>query len=383
VKYKHAIKIENEICMTNLIKFIYSNKPNMAGTVIWSVVGSAAVGQIMKDVNDNSSGPWYDPRNYYKFPSEYTELIDAFLMAQLNSNRVQIGSQIQTNAARRLPGSGKHWFYDTDKGFFGHRYITFDKVYNSDTKQYHYMCYVFGCFADTFKEAIRIIFKENNDIVYVITLDKSQAPSCIFPLFSSKMYNGPRAHQTTASNIILDYYNGHRKHCNVIICGYKGTGKSYTPRVLKKLMDVRHPENMTRLYDDFDPMTAGMSYPIYVKSNISQYIPAIVVIDEIDSCFKYALENKDDRDGNFRHARDRRSMLEFMDAMGDTQYSINVMTTEKSPTELYRNSEWHSFLRPGRVDMFIEYLKGRDNVACRVVNHYDIPGYNDGVVEVE
>jgi hypothetical protein len=53
------------------------------------------------------------------------------------------------------------------------------------------------------------------------------------------------------------------------------------------------------------------------------------------------------------------------------------MTTELSPSALYENREWKSFMRPGRVDFFIEYVRGdgENNHVCKKVTHVEIPNY--------
>jgi len=45
------------------------------------IVGGGAVSKIMNDSTKDEIRPFYDYRNYYKFPNEYTDLIDLFLMA--------------------------------------------------------------------------------------------------------------------------------------------------------------------------------------------------------------------------------------------------------------------------------------------------------------
>lgn len=344
----------------------------MDGAAIAGIVGGAAINKIMSDTGANSSRPFYDYRYYYNFPDEYTDLIDSFLTADFNKDRVQIGTKIVKNGSRFIPGIGKHYFYNTDRGWLGHKYITFEKTYNTDTKNHHYMCYVW--YIDTFTDAIATIFKTDDDVIHTVTLEKSRAPD-IFPLIVTKFYHGYRPYQMDAINMILNHYDSNRKHCNVVFCGYRGTGKSYTAKPLKKELDKKYPGIMSRLYDDFDPTTPGITYNGYIKTGISEYIPAIVVIDEIDTCIKYALQIKDD-DASYRLAQNRTSMLGLLDSMGDTKYSINIMTTELSPAQLYENPEWHSFFRPGRVDFFIEFVRGADtNHTCRKVIHDDIPGY--------
>ena len=339
-----------------------------AGVISGGIIGNAVMTSIMADINNNEKCPWWDWRNYFKFSGEHTDLIDLLLNSY--PNRSIIKNKLIITQNNTVPGIGNHYFYNTNRGWFHGNYITFNKVYNAKDGSYYYMCYVSeGQISTTFKEVIRMIFSTPDDMIQTVSLEKARAPH-IYALFSNKFFKPSRPYQVEACMHILDFYDSNMQQCNVILCGFRGSGKSYTARVLKKELEARHVGYMARLFDNFDPMCPGMSYVPFVKQNLSEPIPAITLIDEIDECFERSLESENQpTHASFFHARDRKSMLELLDTMGDTRYSINMMTTELTPYQLYQNERWRSFIRNGRVNMFVHYVKINDEYTCQLVTH--------------
>ena len=63
--------------------------------------------------------------------------------------------------------------------------------------------------------------------------------------------------------------------------------------------------------------------------------------------------------------------------IGDTKNIITIYTTEKNPEKLYKNKKYHSFMRKGRIDMFINFTPQNGEYICEKFEHTDITGYND------
>ena len=228
----------------------------------------------------------------------------------------------------------------------------------------------------TFRDAIQLIFKTEEDKIRTISIDASR-PSGVFPLFVDKLCGVEKTRQTTAINKIMEYWTeAHKFHCRVIICGFKGTGKTYTGRLLKNRMEKDDNDIMVRLYDDYNPTIPGASFQLLLGQNAKQYTPVVSVVDEIDICFAEATKDKSDQPGAGRqmcqpHTKDKKSFNAMLDAMSDTKHCMVIFTTEKSPEELYEHEEWHSFMRPGRIDFFLKLTAS----TCTKVEHKDITGY--------
>lgn len=348
-------------------------------TVTGSIIGATAVTQIMGDFKSNDSdASWYDFwNNYFRFPDEYTDLIDMMLLKY--PSRVVLGPTIVSSTTRTLPGPGRHFFYFKKVESFTDRfeYITFHKksVNNGSFTTYFYLCYSTNGQLKTFKDALQLIFKTEADKIRTISIDSSR-PSGVFPLFVDKLCEAERAHQTIAINEIMRYWTEEKKyHCRVIMCGFRGTGKSYTGRLLKKRMESNDTNIMVRLYDDYNPTVPGASYNMLLAQNAKQYTPVVAVIDEIDVCFREATRDLNGQQVQHRpcqpHTKDKKSLNAMLDAMSDTKYSMIVFTTEMSPEELYEHQDWHSFMRPGRIDFFLQLTAN----TCTKLNHADINGY--------
>jgi len=344
-------------------------------TVATSVIGASAVSQIMGDVKANDSdASWYDFwNNYFRFPDEYTDLIDMMLMK--NPSRVKLGPTIVSSVTRTIPGIGRHFVYWKDTSWT--EYITFHKKSTSSGgfPAYHYLCYSTNGQLKTFKGAIQLIFKTEADKIRTISIDASR-PSGVFPLFVDKLCGVAKPRQIIALNKIMEYWTeAHKFHCRVIICGFKGTGKTYTGRLLKNRMEAEDNDIMVRLYDDYNPTIPGASYQMLLGQNAKQYTPVVSVVDEVDICFAEAVKEKTDPGGGRHlcqsHTKDKKSLNAMLDAMSDTKYSMIIFTTEKSPEELYEHEDWHTFMRPGRIDFFLK-LTGS---TCTKVEHKDIAGY--------
>jgi len=332
---------------------------NVAGSVTNQLLGS------FKASSDKLA--WYDFWNYlYVFPEEYTELINNVLM---NDSRATINSYILTGHNRKVPGEGCHKFkYAINSRWW--QYITFEKKKGSDGNSYYYLCYATRRGTSTLMGVANKVFTADNGLVRVISIDRSrqQGP---FPLYLDKICGRERMHQTSAIDHILDNWGANKFNRKVVISGPRGSGKSYIARLLKKRID--NQTRISRLYDDFNPMCPGLSVNLLVLQNAKSYTPVILLIDEIDISYKNATESEMtiDQFGRFGHAATKQSLNEMLDSISDTMYVLAIYTTEKTPEELYKNKEWHSFMRPGRVDFFLKMTPH----SCRKIEHMDVAGY--------
>jgi hypothetical protein len=331
---------------------------------------SIAVNQIVGEMKSDSEGSWYDFwNNYFRFPTEYTDLIDMMLLN--NSNRVKLGPKIVTSARRIIPGIGTHKFYFTPESWW--QYITFKKssVSQGGITIYQYICYSTNRQLKTFEDAIRLIFATEADKVRTISIDASR-PSGVFPLFVDKLCSGERAHQTAAIDHILENWTEENHfRCRVIVTGPRGSGKSYLGRLLKKRMEAINENVLIRLYDDFNPSIPGASCNLLINQHAKEYTPTITVIDEAEVFYKKAVEpSGESRHLCQAHTKDKQSFNMMLDSMSDTKYSMVIFTTELSPEDLYSHEEWRSFMRKGRIDFFIKLT----DTTCEKVNHEEVPG---------
>lgn len=337
------------------------------------MLGGGLITHMMGQLGDAGSRPFYDIyRKYYRFPFEYSQLID--MTFNKNRNRVLITSYLQKGANMTVPGNGKHYWYDQERGWVGQHYVTFHKFYDADQKDHYYVCYVGHHYVTTFGEVLKLVFKTDVNKIRVISLEKAHAPN-IYPTFVDKIYKEPKPHQIDAINKILSWYDENKNNCTVMICGKRGTMKSYTAKPLKKMFEEKYENTMVRLYDDFSLTTRGFSYNSFVSQPASQYTPVIVVIDEIDRAFDYSC-----RDSSQEHvyvegtciAESKSTLNPFLDSIGEICYVINIMTTEFKPEELYDKEEWRSYIRQGRVNFFVHYYEDNGELKSEILNHDDV-----------
>ena len=175
-----------------------------------------------------------------------------------------------------------------------------------------------------------------------------------------------------------------KRYCKqIILCGVRGSGKSYIGRLLKKRMEKISNNIMVRLYDNFNPSSPGSSIELLVLQHAKLITPVILIIDEIDVCFKKASKGTHaNRHIVTVHTRDKASLNQMLDSISDTEHLIAIYTTEKSPEDLYAQPKWRSFIREGRVSYFLKYtsLPGSTGYTCEKVLHTDIPGYSNAPV---
>lgn len=346
---------------------------------------AAGVGQTLNAMlsSDGTHRSWYQFQwlyNIFQFPDEYTDLIDMMLA---KDPKAIVRDWIMKSTSLRVPAVGYHLYYWSGCGdrLYWH-YVTFEKKL-SPQNTYYYVCHCSKRQIETFGEAVTKIFKTETGKIRTISIDTSR-PSGPFPLFVDKICSGnPLPHQKTAiDHIIQTFSTDPNRNCKVCISAVRGSGKSYLGRLVKQVLEAnpQFKDCLFRLYDDFNPSAPGCSIKFLVLQNAKAYTPVILIIDEVDICFGLASDgNRADKHATTVHTKDKKTFNDMMDAIGDTQNIIAIFTTEKSPAELYTNANWHSFMRKGRIDYFLQYLPvahtNPTQFTCAKVQHNQIPGY--------
>ena len=346
-----------------------------------ALVGAAmgsAVGRFMEEIfsKDDKHRKWYDFwNNIFVFPSEYTDLIDMLLKSDKKS---VLGTRIVKQDGQYIPGIGNHKLYWKHSGTVDcWNYIVFEKIDNEDM---YYVCYTTNRQMVVFEDAVRRLFEPAKDMIRTISIESSRGHP--FPMFLDKsISDNEKPHQTEAIDYILNgWFNGKVPNNNrkIMLCGRRGSGKSYIARLLSKRMSNTSSSITVRLYDDFNPSVPGASVALLVLQYAKQCTPIVLLIDEIDKEFDIAIDGTHaDRMNVLVHTRNVSSLNKMLDMIGDTKNIITIYTTEKSPEKLYKNKKYHSFMRKGRIDMFINFTPQNGEYICEKFEHTDITGYND------
>ncbi len=347
-----------------------------------SLIGSA-IHQFMSEISspDNTYRKWYDIwNNIFVFPPEYTDLIDLVLVmdkkASLGTRLIRPGG----NGKQYVPGAGTHYLYWKSGNMDCWNYIVFEKFERDDI---FYVCYSTNRQMIIFEDVVERLFAPTVGMIRTISIDTSRGAP--FPMFLDKTIAvDERSHQEVVLNDILkDWYDTDVKNKNrkVMLCGKRGTGKSYIGRLLSRRIAKESKSCMIRLYDDFNPSLPGVSVALLVLQYAKPGTPVILLIDEIDKHYEKALDGSHaDRINVLVHTRDIPSFNKMLDMIGDSQNIIAIYTTEKSPTKLYKNKNYHSFMRKGRVDKFYNFKSDKyknSGYSCQIIDHSNVPGYVD------
>lgn len=350
-------------------------------------LGGQLAGQMFSKNGNNDPDEinYYDPRNWYKyyymFPPDCTHMIDEILASPYGV----MTQEIMLSQHRRAPGLGYHYYYnkkDDERGFYDNHfnYITFHKKRRTigGAEIIQYQCITGGLIVgkqdDIFNEVVAKIFRTDSNTIRVISIDMSS----FSPKFThmTEMYHQPKDYQSKAAEwIISSYENNPNNNTKYIISGTRGTGKTFTARVVKSNYLKRHPSHEVHLFSDFDPSVIGVNINdlILNKNVVSAITPVVIVLDEIDEIFKHVYQDKDNHDPRVLHTRTKTSFNRMMDVIGSTPNVIFIGTTELPLETLYEDERFHSFMRIGRIDHFIEM--SQDYKKTKLVKHKDIIGY--------
>lgn len=299
---------------------------------------------------------WYDHyNNYHEFSHEFTRVIDDLLFDQ--DHGVMGPHSITTYG--KTPGQGSHYFYmvPANKRSRGSRYfITLIKKEREINGKKVY-CYLACSSPAKWGSATLQFFQERllaptKDNIQTYSIDLSAMEPAVFVV--NKICEQPKANQEEAIEHIMSAWQATgKKNIKVLISGERGVGKTYTAYTLKKHIDTVAPNTNTLVFDDFDPTAIGVNIRKLALTRASPLTPLILVINEIDISFKYANEDHQNFDPREQHAKNRSTMNNMMDAIGSVSNVIAIYTTEKSYDDLAKVEEYRSFLRPGRIDLYL------------------------------
>jgi hypothetical protein len=330
---------------------------------------------------EDSVAPWNLTQDHYIFSSELTDLIDEILIT------TSLGGVTQKKVvgeSRKIPATGVHYFYDQPKHIRGwysgkFHYIILDRKTDkiNNEKVEYYRCYVGGVTvgkqAEILGDFIKKLFRTTHRKVRVISIDTSGVTAKAH--LTTVKYAKPLHHQRLVIDWILKKYKeDQNNNVKIIICGTRGSGKTFTSRGIKKKYEEDNSSHFVKLFHNFDPTNIGVDINSLVLSQSSEVSPVIVQLDEIDVIFEDALKHKNIMDTRTHHTRNKKTLLQMLDAVGDTLNVLSIGTTELTPEQLYEHPEWHSFMRPGRIDYFVRFTK--DPSRIEFLTHDQIEGYH-------
>ncbi len=337
-------------------------EPVTIGISIMGIMTSVIGGAIIS--NKASKDPdWYDFFHYYfNYAEEFTDDIDQLLMDPVRG-RISVRKQIAEN--RSIPDVGVHCYYcpmkDCEEKLKWYGYVGFRKieVKLTDVIKYHYSSWFipFDCGKNAHSMFQSILFNKNKStseifVMKVMSIDMSRMDPQIVRL--DKICHTPKENQQKALNYIENHYTlKHNYNVKVMICGFRGIGKTHTPMLLKSKMENDNPNHNVQLFDNFDPSAIGVNVSSLVLKRAKETSPVILVINEIDIAYEATITGREAFDPRTQHTKNKNTFNDMMDTIGSTPYVIAIFTTELSPKKLYETETYKSFMRPGRVDFFL------------------------------
>lgn len=310
----------------------------------------------------------------YTFPEEYTELIDSLLVSPngLVHNKLDISKNMY------IPAIGKHYYYlnARDKKFLTRMFITLEKKQVEGTTKTYYMCFVRWLRDNVFMSFASKLFTEAKNTVRVISIDNSRTDKMGLCFLTKKAFP-PKNNQKNAITSIATDYMKHR-NTKVLISGVRGLGKSVIGRMVKKYLENPNYGFLSvDLYDDVNPIMIGLNINTLILSRASRNRPTIIIIDEIDKVYEHANTPLNTYgDSRTQHAQNKGTLNKMFDNIGDIPNIIAIYTTEVSIEKLQNTENFKSFMRHGRIDMFIHMTKNESNIQMNRVfidrSEYDI-----------
>lgn len=314
---------------------------------------------------------WYDNyHQYYTFPEEYTDLIDELLGDEKYS---VVGPKHVVSSRKKIPAVGiHHYFIDEEH----HRlYNPINRLWmlylekikddsNNERVVFYYRVSISPMWwgQQSLLEFEYRLLKPQNDTIRVISIDTSSMQPRL--MWLTKICKPPKQNQLDSLGFIFDHWDqiSNDHNTKVILSGRRGLGKSYTAQLLKKKIDEEYKNSHVRLYDDFDPSSIGVNIKDLALRYASSSSPIIIVINEIDVVYHKVINEDPGFDPREQHTRSKQSFNNMLDAIGGTPYVITIFTTEKDPSEIYQTDEYRSFMREGRVDLFIKMEDDQSSV---------------------
>lgn len=293
----------------------------------------------------------------YVIPSEYNKIIDILLS---NQSHCVLGKRTIITPNRYGPDFGKHTYYaNPSNDLFNYynnlNYVVFDKQkFGKNNEIIEYTVNV-NFFIKYFAEnaldhAMKKIFYHDENTIQSISIDSSQFTISTFIV--NRLYKFPTIVQSKITDWVIINYE-RTLSTKVLVTGRRGIGKSYLAYIIKRAMDNQYNVDC-KLFDDVNPATVGLNIKSKILSLASEFNPVIIVINEFDIVLDKVVQNKQYvGDSRLVHTENKLTFNQLLDDIGLTQHVIAVYTTEKSVDELKLNSLYTSFLRKGRIDVFV------------------------------
>lgn len=291
---------------------------------------------------------WYDMANiYYTFSEKHTELIDTILITE-HKNVIVDENYIKN------PDYGVYYYEFGNNlnicniGLIkklikkNNKEVTFYKAY---VGKYLAMTKLHNCLDQFIINLVELNRNDDKDMVIVHSIDTSQDTPVTISL--KKLCKKPRQNQLDVLNIISSHFvKEHDFNVKIMLSGKRGLGKSYIGRLVKKYFTVN-----ALLFDDFNPSSVGVNINTVALKYATKYSPVIIIINEIDTYFDIVLNPRETFDSRLQHTKSKGEFHNMLDAIGSTPYVISIFTTEN--VDIYKIEKYQSFIRMGRVDLFI------------------------------
>lgn len=307
-------------------------------------IGALITGQLGKTTD---SKYWYDfYHSYYVFGEEYTTKIDSILS---NPKWGKMGTKQFISEGNFIPWKGIHYYIE---GGYYFNYIGLEKVIHEETKKFFYIAWVapWNWGKLVLQSFIARLTASARDTIQVISIDISDMSPAL--LLTTKTCLSPKPHQQNIINTILKQY-AVSNNIKAWISGPPGSGKTYTGMLLKRAIEKACPAKHVRLYDDFDPKATGVNIGKLALCYASEFSPVILVLNEINTIYNDVIIGSADYDPRLKHARNKTTFNNMLDAIASTPHVIMISTSEVSHETIRENNDLKSFIRPGRVDFFV------------------------------
>lgn len=316
--------------------------------------------------------------DYYKFNEEFNDSIDKILM---NPRCGYLGNKIVVSENVFIPGEGVHEYRGDheDLGCISRwlKNLNFYKKIktNNGIGTITYYCQV-PPFAkigsvDVFKEVLGKIFREDDNVIRIISIDTSGAEPRLY--IKNQIYKTPTDIQSAIGKKMIHHYfhPGNNNNVKLLITGERGSQKTYMGKVIKKMLNaytsstVPAGEINASLVDNFNPKDIGINIEKMVLCKATKYTPIVIVINEFDSILEYVVNpSKQIHDPRLCYAKDKSTFNNMLDNLGDTQFCMTIFTSETSVTDLLaKHPDYKSALRKGRVDYYVTMSKKGYNIT--------------------
>lgn len=341
----------------------------MAATGALLTLGCLAGASVISSTTQHDY--WYDILHYYnEFDAQYTATIDKILM-----KHGYVRTTIFRNGVN-IPGYGTHYLRVlhgckarscVDKlmkivVYLGFIRETRKSNGDNDGSTDYYKVFYFPGYHKVYLGFCEFISKTDDDSMNVMHIDtSSHIPKVVIKKDSYKG-DAMSNQRMVVSAIVDDYITGKLNNMKVIISGTRGVGKTYISKLVKRYIDKQF-NKVCQLFYNFNPTQTGVDIITLALSKASEQTPVILVVNEVTEAFDSALSIDPDFDARSKHARNRSSFNDMLDAIDNTGYVIAIFTTEKSIDELRNNADYRSFIREGRINKYITLTKNESIIS--------------------